>query len=363
MARVYNFSAGPAVLPEEVLEKAADEMLDYAGCGMSIMEMSHRSSAFKDIIESAEADLRDLMDIPDSYKVLFLQGGDSLIFASLFMNLATNGKADYVLTGNWSKKAYAEAQILGDPKVLASSADKNFTYIPDCSDLPVRDDASFVYICENNTIYGTTYPELPDTKGHPLVADQSSMFLSKPVDVTRYGLIHAGAQKNVGPAGVQIVIVREDLVPDDLPGVPTMLRFKTQADAGSLYNTPNCWGIYVCGLVFKWIRERGGLVALGEANAEKAGVLYDFLDASALFSSPVNLRDRSLMNVPFVTGDSALDAAFVSQAAAQGLVNLKGHRSVGGMRASLYNAMPREGVEALVSFMKDFEARHARDAR
>ncbi len=363
MARVYNFSAGPAVLPEEVLGKAADEMLDYAGCGMSVMEMSHRSSTFKGIIESAEADLRDLMDIPKNYKVLFLQGGDSLIFASLFMNLATNGKADYVITGNWAKKAFAEAQILGDPKVLASSADKNFSYIPDCSDLPVRDDASFVYICENNTIYGTRFAELPDTKGHLLVADQSSMFLSGPVDVSRYGLIHAGVQKNVGPAGVQVVIVREDLIPDDLPGVPTMLRFKTHADAGSLYDTPNCWGIYVCGLVFKWILERGGLSALGEANAAKAGVLYDFLDASELFSSPVNPRDRSLMNVPFVTGDSELDAAFVRQAAAAGLVSLKGHRSVGGMRASLYNAMPHEGVEALVDFMKDFEARHARGAR
>ena len=345
MARVYNFSAGPAVLPEDVLTQCADEMLDYAGCGMSVMEMSHRSSVFKGIIEGAEARLRSLMNIPDNYKVIFTQGGDSLLFSTVFMNLATNGKADYVITGNWAKKAFQEAQILGDAVAVASSADKNFSYIPDCSDLPIREDASYLYICENNTIYGT-------------VADQSSMFLSEPVDVTRYGLIHAGAQKNVGPAGVQIVIVREDLIPEDLPGVPTMLRLKTQADAGSLYNTPNCWGIYVCGLVFEWIEKMGGLAAMGERNAEKAKVLYDFLDESELFSSTVDPGCRSLMNVPFVTGDKDLDAEFVAEAAKAGLVNLKGHRSVGGMRASIYNAMPREGVEALVSFMKDFEARH-----
>ena len=358
MARVYNFSAGPAVLPEEVLEKCADEMLDYAGCGMSVMEMSHRSSTFRGIIEGAEARLRSLMGIPENYKVIFTQGGDSLLFSTVFMNLATNGKADYVITGNWAKKAFQEAQILGDAQAVASSADKNFSYIPDCSDLPIREDASYLYICENNTIYGTKFPELPNTKGHVLVADQSSMFLSEPVDVTRYGLIHAGVQKNVGPAGVQIVIVREDLIPEDLPGVPTMLRLKTQADAGSLYNTPNCWGIYVCGLVFEWIERNGGLAAMGGRNAEKAKVLYDFLDESELFSSTVDPTCRSLMNVPFVTGDKDLDAAFVSEAAKAGLVNLKGHRSVGGMRASIYNAMPREGVEALVSFMKDFELAH-----
>ena len=359
MARVFNFSAGPAVLPEEVLGKCADEMLDYAGCGMSVMEMSHRSSEFRAIIEGAEARLRSLMGIPENYKVIFTQGGDSLLFATVFMNLATNGKADYVITGNWAKKAFQEAQILGDAKAVASSADKNFSYIPDCSDLPIREDASYLYICENNTIYGTRFWELPNTKGHVLVSDQSSMFLSGPVDVSRYGLIHAGVQKNVGPAGVQIVIVREDLIPEDLPGVPTMLRLKTQADAGSLYNTPNCWGIYVCGLVFEWLEQMGGLTAMGERNAEKARLLYDFLDSSDLFSSTVEPRDRSYMNVPFVTGDKDLDAEFVSAAAAAGLVNLKGHRTVGGMRASIYNAMPIEGVEALVSFMKDFEARHA----
>lgn len=358
MSRVYNFSAGPAVLPEEVLQEAADEMLDYQGCGMSVNEMSHRSKTFQGIIDTAEADLRSLMSIPDNYKVLFLQGGDSLVFASVFMNLALNKKADYIITGNWANKAYKEAEILGDPKILASSKDKNFSYIPDCSDLPIRDDASYVYICENNTIYGTKYPTLPNTKGHLLVADQSSMFLSEPVDVTKYGLIHAGVQKNVGPAGVQIVIVREDLIPDDLPGVPTMLRFKTQADAGSLYNTPNCWGIYVCGKVFKWIAAQGGLEGMKEKNVEKAQLLYDYLDESKMFSSTVDPSCRSLMNVPFVTGNSDLNAEFVAAATKAGFVSIKGHRSVGGMRASIYNAMPREGVVKLVAFMKDFEANH-----
>lgn len=358
MSRVYNFSAGPAVLPEEVLRQCAASMLDYDGTGMSVMEMSHRSPVFQKIIEEAEADLRSLMGIPDDYKVLFLQGGDSLLFSTVFMNLATNGKADYVVTGNWSKKAYEQGVILGDAKLLATSADKKFSYVPDVSDLDIRPDASFVYICQNETITGTRYPELPDTKGHVLVADQSSMFLSEPVDVSRYGLIHAGVQKNVGPAGVQIVIVREDLIPDDLPGVPTMLRLKTHADAGSLYDTPNCWGIYVCGLVFKWIRGLGGLEAMAERNRAKARVLYDFLDESALFSSTVEPRDRSIMNVPFVTGDKDLDAEFIADAAKEGLVNLKGHRLVGGMRASIYNAMPPEGVDALVSFMKKFEASH-----
>lgn len=358
MSRVYNFSAGPAVLPEEVLQEAADEMLDYQGSGMSVNEMSHRSKTFQGIIDAAEADLRNLMDIPDNYKVIFLQGGDSLVFASVFMNLALNKKADYIITGNWANKAYKEAEILGDPKIVASSKDKTFSYIPDCSDLPIRDDASYVYICENNTIYGTKFPELPNTKGHELVADQSSMFLSEPVDVTRYGLIHAGVQKNVGPAGVQIVIVREDLVPDDLPGVPTMLRFKTQIDAGSLYNTPNCWGIYVCGKVFKWIAARGGVQGMRERNVEKAGLLYDYLDNSDMFSSTVDPSCRSLMNVPFVTGNPDLDAEFVAAATKAGFVSLKGHRTVGGMRASIYNAMPREGVVKLVAFMKDFETNH-----
>ncbi len=359
MARVYNFSAGPAVLPEEVLESAAAEMLDFEGTGMSVMEMSHRSAAFTKIITEAEADLRELMNIPDNYKVLFLQGGDSLLFASVFMNLATNGKADYIVTGNWSKKAYQEAQILGDPKLLASGADTNFSEIPDLSDLDVRDDASFVYICENETVHGNKIHELPNTKGHVLVADQSSCFLSEPVDVTKYGLIHAGVQKNVGPAGVQVVIVREDLIPEDLPGVPTMLRFKTHADKGSLYNTPPAYGIYVCGKVFKWIKKLGGLEAMKQRNEEKAKVLYDFLDQSKLFKGTVRAQDRSIMNVPFVTGDEEMDKKFIAAATEAGFANVKGHRSVGGMRASIYNAMPLEGVKALVEFMGKFEAENA----
>lgn len=358
MARVYNFSAGPAVLPEDVLREAAAEMLDYRGSGMSVNEMSHRSATFQEIIDTAESDLRGLMGIPDSYRVLFLQGGDSLLFATVFMNLATNKKADYIITGSWASKAYREAEILGDPKVIASSQDRNFSYIPDCSDLPVRADASYVYICQNNTIYGTAFHRLPNTKGHALVADQSSMFLSEPVDVTDFGLIHAGVQKNVGPAGVQIVIVRDDLIPDDLPGVPTMLRLKTQADAGSLYNTPNCWGIYLCGKVFKWIAGQGGLAGMRARNEEKAALLYHYLDGSDLFRPTVEPGSRSRMNVTFVTGNANLDAEFVTAAAGQGLVSLKGHRSVGGMRASIYNAMPLAGVQKLVGFMRDFELTH-----
>lgn len=359
MARVYNFSAGPATLPEEVLSRAASEMLDYHGCGMSVMEMSHRSKEFQDILDTAEADLRELMGIPENYKVLFLQGGDSLIFSMVFMNLARNGKADYVVTGNWSNKAFKEACHLGDAVCVASSKDKGFSYVPDCSDLPIRDDASYLYICENETIHGTKYPKLPNTKGHVLVADQSSMFLSEPVDVEKYGVIHAGVQKNVGPAGVQVVIIREDLIPEgDLEGVPTLMNFKTQADAGSLYNTPNCWGIYICGLVFQWLKGRGGLSAVKDYNVAKAKVLYDYLDDSKLFKSTVDPSCRSLMNVPFVTGDPDLDAEFVAESKAAGLVNLKGHRSVGGMRASIYNAMTIEGVEKLVEFMKAFEAKH-----
>ena len=358
MARVYNFSAGPAVLPEDVLREAAAEMLDYRGSGMSVNEMSHRSATFQEIIDTAESDLRELMGIPGSYRVLFLQGGDSLLFATVFMNLATNKKADYIITGSWASKAYREAEILGDPKVIASSQDRSFSYIPDCSDLPIRTDASYVYICQNNTIYGTAFHELPNTKGHVLVADQSSMFLSEPVDVTDFGLIHAGVQKNVGPAGVQIVIVRDDLIPDDLPGVPTMLRFKTQADAGSLYNTPNCWGIYICGKVFKWVAGQGGLAGMRARNEEKAALLYDYLDESDLFRPTVEQGSRSRMNVTFVTGSADLDATFVAEAAKQGLVSLKGHRSVGGMRASIYNAMPLAGVQKLVGFMRDFERTH-----
>ena len=356
MSRVYNFSAGPAVLPEEVLREAANEMLDYNGTGMSVMEMSHRSKAFDDIIKTAEADLRDLMNIPDNYKVLFLQGGASQQFAAVPMNLMKNKVADYIITGQWAKKAAAEAEKYGKVNRIASSADKTFTYIPDCSDLPVSEDADYVYICENNTIYGTKYKELPNTKGKTLVADVSSCFLSEPVDVTKYGIIYGGVQKNIGPAGVVIAIIREDLITDDvLPETPTMLKYKTQADKDSLYNTPPCYGIYICGKVFKWLKNMGGLEVMKERNEKKAKILYDFLDQSKLFKGTVEKKDRSLMNVPFVTGDADLDAKFVKEAKEAGLENLKGHRTVGGMRASIYNAMPIEGVEALVAFMKKFE--------
>ena len=360
MSRVYNFSAGPAVLPEEVLQEAADEMLDYRGCGMSVMEMSHRSKVYDNIIKEAEADLRDLMNIPDNYKVLFLQGGASQQFAAIPMNLMKNKKAAYIVTGQWAKKAYQEAKMYGDAVEIASSADKTFSYIPDCSDLDIPEDADYVYICENNTIYGTKFKELPNTKGHTLVADVSSCFLSEPVDVTKYGVIYGGVQKNVGPAGVVIVIIREDLIRDDvLPGTPTMLKYKTQADADSLYNTPPCYGIYICGKVFKWLKKMGGLEVMKQRNEEKAKILYDFLDQSKLFKGTVVPKDRSLMNVPFVTGDADLDAKFVKEATEAGFVNLKGHRTVGGMRASIYNAMPKEGVEKLVAFMKKFEEENA----
>ena len=359
MSRVYNFSAGPAVLPEDVLKEAAAEMLDYRGTGMSVMEMSHRSKAYDTIIKEAESDLRDLLHIPDNYKVLFLQGGASQQFAMVPMNLMKNKAADYILTGQWAKKACQEGSIYGKANAIASSADKTFSYIPDCSDLPVSEDADYVYICENNTIYGTKYWTLPNTKGKLLVADQSSCFLSEPVDVSKYGLIFAGAQKNVGPAGTVIVIVREDLVTEDvLPGTPTMLRYKTHADAESLYNTPPTYGIYMCGKVFKWLKARGGLAAMKEYNEKKAKILYDFLDESRLFKGTVVKKDRSLMNVPFVTGDEELDALFVKESKAAGFENLKGHRTVGGMRASIYNAMPAEGVEKLVEFMADFEKKH-----
>ena len=356
MSRVYNFSAGPAVLPEEVLQAAADEMMDYKGTGMSVMEMSHRSKPFEEIITEAEADLRDLMGIPDNYKVLFLQGGASQQFAAIPMNLMKNGVADYIITGQWAKKAAQEAEKYGKVNRIASSEDKVFSYIPDCSDLPIDDNADYVYICENNTIYGTKYKELPNTKGKILVADVSSCFLSEPVDVTKYGVIYGGVQKNIGPAGTVIVIIREDLIRDDvLPGTPTMLKYKTQADAKSLYNTPPAYGIYICGKVFKWLKKMGGLEAMKERNEKKAKLLYDFLDQSQLFKGTVVKEDRSLMNVPFVTGNEELDAKFVKEAKAAGLENLKGHRTVGGMRASIYNAMPIEGVEALVAFMKKFE--------
>ena len=357
MSRVYNFSAGPAVLPEEVLKEAAAEMLDYKGTGMSVMEMSHRSKAYQTIIDEAEADLRELMNIPENYKVLFLQGGASQQFAMIPMNLMKKGVADYIITGQWAKKAYQEAKLYGKANAIASSADKTFSYIPDCSDLPISEDADYVYICENNTIYGTKFWELPNTKGKDLVADVSSCFLSEPVDVSKYGVIYGGVQKNIGPAGVVIVIIREDLIDQDvLPGTPTMLRYKTHADAGSLYNTPPAYGIYICGKVFKWLKKQGGLEAMKVHNEKKAKILYDFLDESKLFKGTVEKKDRSLMNVPFVTGDEAMDAKFVKEAAAAGFVNLKGHRTVGGMRASIYNAMPIEGVESLVAFMKKFEA-------
>ncbi|MCI8565362.1 MAG: 3-phosphoserine/phosphohydroxythreonine transaminase [Lachnospiraceae bacterium] len=361
MARVYNFSAGPAVLPEEVLKEAAAEMLDYRGCGMSVMEISHRSSVFDTIIGEAEEDLRTLLAVPSNYKVLFLQGGAYQQFAAVPMNLMKNRVADYIVTGQWAKKAWKEAAKYGKANCIASSEDKTFSYIPDGSDLPVSPEADYVYICENNTIYGTKYHTLPNTKGKDLVADVSSCFLSEPMEVSRYGVIYGGVQKNIGPAGVVIAIVRDDLIREDvLPGTPTMLAYKTQADAGSLFNTPPVYGIYICGKVFKWLKAQGGLAAMKKRNEEKAALLYDFLDASRLFQGTVVKEDRSLMNVPFVTGDKELDAAFVKEAAAAGLVNLKGHRSVGGMRASIYNAMPRAGVEALVAFMKEFEAARRR---
>ncbi len=359
MTRVYNFSAGPAVLPEEVLEEAAAEMLDYRGTGMSVMEMSHRSAAFAEIIETAEADLRELVGIPENYKVLFLQGGASQQFAAVPMNLMKNKVADYIVTGSWAKKAWKEAKLYGDARAIASSEDETFSYIPDCSDLPVSEDADYVYICENNTIYGTKFHTLPNTKGKDLISEVSSCFLSEPVDITKYAVMYGGAQKNIGPAGVVIDIIREDLITDEvLEGTPTMLKWKTHADAGSLYNTPPAYGIYICGKVFAWLKREGGLEAMGERNREKAAVLYDFLDQSSLFKGTVRAQDRSLMNVPFVTGNAELDAEFVAAAKDAGFVNLKGHRSVGGMRASIYNAMPREGVQKLVEFMDAFEASH-----
>ena len=359
MSRVYNFSAGPAVLPEEVLKEAQAEMLDYKGTGMSVMEMSHRSKAFDQIIQEAEKDLRDLMHIPDNYKVLFLQGGASLQFAMIPMNLMKNKVADYIVTGQWAKKAWQEAQKYGKANKIATSEDKTFSYIPDCSDLPISEDADYVYICENNTIYGTKFKKLPNTKGKDLVADVSSCFLSEPVDVSKYAIIYGGVQKNIGPAGMVIAIVRDDLITDDvLPGTPTMMKYKTHADANSLYNTPNCYCIYICGKVFKWLKKQGGLEAMKERNEKKAKILYDYLDESKLFKGTVEKASRSLMNVPFVTGDPDLDAKFVKEAKEAGLENLKGHRTVGGMRASIYNAMPKAGVEKLVEFMSDFEKKH-----
>ena len=358
--RVYNFSAGPAMMPELVLEEIAAEVLNYHGSGMSVMEMSHRSKVFQDILAEAEADLRTLMNIPENYKILFVQGGGTVQFAMVPMNLMKNGVACYVETGAWSKKAIAEARRYGEVKVVASSADKNFSYIPDCSDLDIPDNADYVYICENETIHGTTWHHLPDTRGKILVADQSSMFLSRPCDVSKYGLIWAGVQKNVGPAGMAIVIIREDLIRDNVPEfVPTYLRYKTHADADSLYNTPNCWAIYCCGKVFKYLLANGGLEAMAKRNVEKAAILYDFLDQSKFFTGAVRKEDRSYMNVPFVSPSKEQDAEVVAATKAAGFDNLKGHKSVGGLRASIYNAMPKEGVEALVEFLKQYEAQHA----
>ena len=357
--RSFNFSAGPAMMPEAVLEEIRDEMMNYRGSGMCVMEMSHRSKVFQQIADEAEADLRALMQIPDNYKVLFIQGGGTVQFAMAAMNLMKNGKACYIETGAWSKKAIAEAKKYGEVQVIASSADKNFSYIPDCSDLPIPEDCDYVYICENETIHGTTWSALPNTKGHVLVSDQSSMFLSRPCNVADYGLIWAGVQKNIGPAGMAVVIIREDLLRDDLPTyVPTYMNYKVHADNDSMYNTPNCWSIYCCGKVFRYLRNLGGLEEMQRRNEEKAKVLYDFLDASSLFRAAVVPADRSVMNVPFVTPSKELDAEVVAAAKAAGFDNLKGHKSVGGLRASIYNAMPKEGVEALVAFLKDFEASH-----
>ena len=357
--RTFNFSAGPATMPVPVLEEIRDELLNYRGAGMGVMEMSHRSKVFQQIIDEAEQDLRDLMGIPENYKVLFIQGGATLQFAMIPMNLLKNGKAVYIETGAWSKKAIAEAKKYGEINVAASSKDRNYSYIPDCSDLPIDEDTDYVYICENETIHGTTWQVLPNTKGKPLVSDQSSMFLSKPCNVSDYGMIYAGVQKNVGPAGMAIVIIREDLIREDLPEfVPTYLRYKTHADADSLYNTPNCWSIYCCGKVFQYLLANGGLEAMAQRNAEKAAVLYGFLDRSQFFTAAVRKEDRSLMNVPFFSPSKEQDAEVAASAKAAGFDNLKGHKSVGGLRASIYNAMPKEGVEALVDFLKKYEAEH-----
>lgn len=356
MKRVFNFSAGPAVLPEEVLLEAQQEMFDYNNTGMSVMEMSHRSKPFETILNDAINDLKEIMNIPDNYKIIFVQGGASMQFAGVPLNLMVNKKADYILTGQFATKAYQEAQLFGDAKAVASSKDEIYSYIPDCSNLDIRDDADYVYICENNTIYGTKFQTLPNTKGKPLVSDQSSCFLSEPIDVSKYGVIYAGVQKNVGPAGLVIMIIREDLIRDELSfAVPTMLKWKTQVDNNSLYNTPNSYSIYICGKVFKWIKNNGGLEAMKQRNLEKAKLLYDYLDSTDFYIAHARKDSRSMMNVTFRTASPELDAKFVEEAKQYNIVNIKGHRSVGGMRASIYNAMPKAGVEALVNFMKKFE--------
>lgn len=354
MDRVYNFSAGPSMLPEPVLKKAAEEMLNYQGSGMSVMEMSHRSKVYLSIIENAEALLRKLMHIPDNYTVLFLQGGASQQFAMIPMNLMTkNHKTDFIHTGNWSKKAIKEAKLFGEANIIASSEDKNFSYIPD--NYTISGDADYLHITSNNTIEGTVFTQIPDTGSIPLVADMSSNILSEETDVTKFGLIYAGAQKNIGPAGVTVVIIRNDLIGKHRENTPVIFRYDTHAEAKSLYNTPPCYSVYIAGLVFDWVDKLGGVKAMEAINREKAGILYDFLDESKLFKSPVNPKDRSLMNVPFTTYNEELDEKFVKEAGKVGLSTLKGHRSVGGMRASIYNAMPIEGVQKLVAFMKDFE--------
>ena len=359
--RTFNFSAGPAMMPEPVLEEIRDEMMNYRGSGLCVMEMSHRSKVFQQIIDEAEADLRELMNIPDNYKVLFIQGGATLQFAAVAWNLMKNGKAVYIETGAWSKKAIAEAKKYGEVIVAASSKDKNYSYIPDCSDLDIPEDTDYVYICENETIHGVTWNKLPNTKGHVLVSDQSSMFLSKPCNVSDYGMIYAGVQKNVGPAGMVVVIIREDLIREDIdPKMPVYMSYKTHADNGSMYNTPNCWAIYCCGKVFKYLKSIGGLEEMHKRNIAKAKVIYDFLDQSKMFKGTVEPEFRSLMNIPFVTESAELDAEVVAATKAAGYDNLKGHKSVGGLRASVYNAMPIEGAQALVEFLKKFEAEHTK---
>jgi len=364
MSRVFNFSAGPAVLPEEVLQEAADEMMDYRGCGMSVMEISHRSSLFQGIIDEAEADFRRLTGAGDDYEVLFLQGGASLQFSMIPMNFMHHRCADYIVTGQWARKAWQEASIYGDARKIASSEEFGFSRLPDLSDLKISEEADYVYICENNTIYGTKYHQLPDTQGKPLISDVSSCFLSEPVDISKYAVMYGGVQKNIGPAGLVISCIRKDMITDDvLEGTPTMMKYTTHANAHSLYNTPNVYSIYICGKVFKWILAQGGLAAMKERNGKKAAILYDYLDQSRLFKGTVRAEDRSLMNVPFVTGDKDLDAQFIREADENGFKNLKGHRTVGGMRASIYNAMPVEGVRALVEFMRDFEQRNERSVQ
>ena len=359
MGRVYNFSAGPSMLPESVLRKASEEMLDYRGSGQSVMEMSHRSGEYEAIISACEKNLRQLMQIPDNYKVLFLQGGASSQFAMVPLNLMNKKKkADFVITGQWAKKAYSEAARYGEASIVASSADQTFSYIPELTPETFHKDADYVHICMNNTIYGTRFPSLPDTGDVPLVADVSSCLLSEPLDVSRFGVLYAGAQKNMGPAGLTVVIVREDLIGSAREDTPTMFNYQIHADNGSMYNTPPTYAIYICSMVLDWLKnEVGGLEKMKEVNEKKASILYDFLDASALFRGTVQKASRSLMNIPFVTGDSEIDKAFISEASAAGLINLKGHRTVGGMRASIYNAMPEKGVMRLVEFMKDFEKR------